>query len=149
MTGLEYIGRRDLHPFWDGSCDPNREDVADAYEQGKIDGYNEGFDAGAEQADTHQNWISVEEELPKETNMYIVVHCGVVCTMWWYDNIEEWAEIYVDENEFLQSRRMDGVTHWMPLPPPVVSKTGNARIIGTAEHIKVALDVLDKKGDEK
>lgn len=44
MTGLEYIGRRDLHPFWDECRDPNREDVADAYEQGKIDGYNEVVD---------------------------------------------------------------------------------------------------------
>ena len=53
MTGLEYIGRRDLHPFWDECRDPNREDVADAYEQGKIDGYNEGLDADAVLADEH------------------------------------------------------------------------------------------------
>lgn len=66
----------------------------------------------------HPRWISVEDELPKETNMYIVVHHNVVCTMWWYDNLEEWAEIYVDENEYLQSRQMDGVTHWMALPAP-------------------------------
>ena len=44
MTGLEYISRRDLHPFWDECRDPNSEDVADAYEQGKTDGYNEAVD---------------------------------------------------------------------------------------------------------
>lgn len=64
------------------------------------------------------SWISVEDELPKETNMYIVVHHNVVCTMTWYDNLKEWADIYVDENECVQSRQMDGVTHWMALPLP-------------------------------
>ena len=68
------------------------------------------------QAASH--WISVEDELPEETNMYIVVHHNVVCTMLWYDSLEEWADIYVDENECVQSRKMDGVTHWMPLPQP-------------------------------
>ena len=69
------------------------------------------------------HWISVEDELPKETNMYVVVNHNVVCTMWWYDNLEEWAEIYVDENEHLQSRQMDGVTHWMPTPAPPKEET--------------------------
>ena len=68
--------------------------------------------------DAHPNWISVEDELPQETNMYIVVHHNVVCTMWWYDGLEEWAEIFVDECEYLQSRKMDGVTHWQHLPAP-------------------------------
>lgn len=68
--------------------------------------------------DEHPHWIIVEDELPKETNMYIVVHHNVVCTMTWYDNLKEWADIYVDENECVQSRQMDGVTHWMPLPEP-------------------------------
>ena len=38
MTGKEYLKRTDLHPFWDDSRDPNREDVSDAYEQGLADG---------------------------------------------------------------------------------------------------------------
>lgn len=41
MTGQEYINNRELHPFWDASRDPNREDVADAFEQGKAEGHNE------------------------------------------------------------------------------------------------------------
>lgn len=41
MTGQDYINDKSLHPFWDKSRDPNREDVADAYEQGKADGNNE------------------------------------------------------------------------------------------------------------
>ena len=74
------------------------------------------FVMGAMWADEHPAWISVEDALPQETNMYIVVHHNVVCTMWWYDGLEEWAEIFVDEYENLQSRKMDGVTHWMPTP---------------------------------
>jgi hypothetical protein len=78
----------------------------------------DAFIEGAWWADSHPHWISVEDEMPKETNMYIVVHYNVVCTMWWYDGVEEWAEIYVDENEDIQSRRMENITHWMPLPQP-------------------------------
>lgn len=78
------------------------------------------------------HWISVEDELPKETNMYIVVHHNVVCTMTWYDNLKEWADIYVDENECVQSRQMDGVTHWMPLPEPP-AKLSNSFKIGKNE----------------
>ena len=42
MTGQEYINTRALHPFWDESRDPNKEDVIDAFEQGKADGVKEG-----------------------------------------------------------------------------------------------------------
>ena len=41
MTGQEYIYNRDLHPFWDCSRDPGREDVSDAFEQGKHEGIKE------------------------------------------------------------------------------------------------------------
>lgn len=114
--------------------------------------------------DAHPAWISVEDELPKETNMYIVVHHNVVCTMSWYANLEEWAEIYVDENECVQSRQMYGITHWMPLPQPpkkggehtkeeIKGNQGKIspnqqQIIGTEEHIKIALDVMEKGGEQ-
>lgn len=42
MTGQEYINTRALHPFWDESRDPNKEDVVDAFEQGKAEGVKEG-----------------------------------------------------------------------------------------------------------
>ena len=41
MTGQEYINNSALHPFWDKSRDPNREDVIDAFEQGKAEGVKE------------------------------------------------------------------------------------------------------------
>lgn len=43
MTGIEYVNDKSLHPFWDASRDPNVEDVADAYEQGKADGYKQAL----------------------------------------------------------------------------------------------------------
>ena len=41
MTGQDYVNNKALHPFWDASRDQNKEDVADAYEQGKADGWKE------------------------------------------------------------------------------------------------------------
>ena len=43
---------------------------------------------------------------------------------------------------------------YMPEPPVVsksenIGKKGGEQIIGTAEHIKIALDVMNKKGGEK
>ena len=104
MTGFEYLGRRDLHPFWDGYSDPNREDVADAYENGKGDGYSEGLDACARRADEHPHWISVKDELPEEDGVYLFFDAG---TQGVYVSFF-WADLKLNE----------GVTHWMPLPAP-------------------------------
>lgn len=100
--------------------------AATAKSRGETPYFFDAFIAGAQWADAHPHWISVEDELPKETNMYIVMHYDVAYTMWWYNGVEEWAEIYVDENGYIQSRQMDGVTHWMPLPKmPVLSNSEN------------------------
>ena len=119
MTGLEYVRRRDLHPYWDESRDPNREDVADAYEQGKADGYNEGLDAGARWADEHPRWISVEDELPEAcvavltTTQNGTQRVGCYEDGWWLANSPDLV-------------RMGSITHWMPLPqPPVLSNSEN------------------------
>ena len=111
MTGFEYIRRRDLHPFWDGSCDPNREDVAEAYEQGKADGYEEGFEQGVKLADEHSRWISVEDELPEvcvavlTTTPHGTQRVGFYEDGWWLANSPDLV-------------RMGSITHWMPLPAP-------------------------------
>lgn len=78
MTGIEYLERRDLHPFWDESRDPNREDVAEAYEQGKADGYNEGYDAGATWADENpkQVWHDAQGEYLPEYDREVIAICG-------------------------------------------------------------------------
>ena len=119
-----------------------------------------GFVAGAEWADAHPNWeeitkrlqeeitndlrqdrwISVEDELP---------HGGVYL----FCNSNGDVFIASDEIAFLYKN----VTHWMPLPAPPKEIRGNRgeippnqqQIIGTPEHIKTALDVMDKKGGEQ
>lgn len=87
-------------------------------------------------------WISVADELPKEHGAYLV-----------FNSVTSTEEIYVYSNGewwYNANRCPTGVvTHWMPLPPPVVSKSRNAHIIGTADHIKTALDVMEKKGGEE
>lgn len=56
----------------------------------------------------HQ-WISVEDRLPKEEELFLVCR-GAVCVvaLWWGD--EQW----MNDNEEL----IDDVTHWQPLPEP-------------------------------
>ena len=41
MTGQEYINNQELHPFWLIGREPQKEDVADAFEQGKTEGEKE------------------------------------------------------------------------------------------------------------
>lgn len=121
-----------------------------------------GFIAGAEWADAHPNWISVKDyatdELPPLMNekdpygesaqvLFVVVLDGVQYInkgTFDYDT-GVWHSLEMQCSFFKEQ-----VTHWMPMPePPVVSQSGNAHIIGSEEHIKVALDVLDKKGGEE
>lgn len=94
----------------------------------------------------HPCWISVEEEMPKDYQDVLAVvgenHFAFVgfClnqTTWYCDIRNKAVEI-------------KGITHWMPLPAPA-SASGKPTncIIGTAEHIKIALDVMDKKGGEQ
>lgn len=149
MTGLEYIGRRDLHPLWDGVRDPIREDVADAYEQGKADGYHEGIDVGAVLADTHPRWISVKEEMPKEDVFVLVVCDDYVNIARRHENRWQLGFGTKTANHLIYTPYNKNITHWLPMPAlPPVSKSENAHIIGTVEHIQVALDVMDKKGGE-
>ena len=101
-------------------------------------------------------WISVEDALPEKTGFYNVVLNGSVYSLWYYPSINEWAEIYADKEGYLQNRKMEGVTHWqrLPVPPKKEGTKGNDvkispnHIIGTEEHIKVALDVLEKGGEK-
>lgn len=86
-------------------------------------------------------WISVEDELPND-GAYVVTINKV--------GLKEVRHFYHDKWFSSFGNEYGDVTHWMPLPAPA-SASGKPTncIIGTAEHIKVALDVLDKKGEEK
>lgn len=136
------------------------------------------FVAGAEWADQHPHWISVEDELPplthkeevfgfdysdkvlvllKETDadgmMITFAECNrdhprVI------DGDEPKEECYwsaVKSCDMYEGFG-DNITHWMPMPQPphhiIDANKKIDRVIGTADHIKIALDVLNKKGGE-
>ena len=76
MTGFEYIDNRALHPFWDRSHDPNREDVADAFEQGKAEGIKELKEQAWKETDLAQWYIAnVDAHLPIWTEEHIAELC--------------------------------------------------------------------------
>ena len=61
------------------------------------------FIAGARWADYHPNWISVEDELPKEKGKYMFrLSNGDMCYETYYPKL----------------KLLDNVTHWMPIVPP-------------------------------
>lgn len=94
------------------------------------------------------HWISVEDELPKEHFKDSSSKWVLVCT--------PLGSVYIDSynhknKEWVNNRK--SVTHWMPMPAPphhiIDANKKVDRVIGTADHIKTALDVLNKKGGEK
>ena len=104
----------------------NFKKAADDYVEGEPDGAQKivgqvGFEFGAEYgyqyAQTHPNWISVEERLPEKDNEFEDYSKLVVVTdgkdfykgMYNYDG-EEWLTFDL--------WRIDDVTHWMPIVPP-------------------------------
>ena len=61
------------------------------------------FRAGAQWADSYPNWISVEDELPKEQGKYMFrLSNGDMCYEKYYPKL----------------KLLDNVTHWMPIVPP-------------------------------
>ncbi len=88
MTGHEYVSRRDLHPFWDESRDPCKEDVIDAFEQGLAEGRKEvtlkGFQDAEKQGDKENgekpcDCISnLNERLKLQFNHTACVNCDVI-----------------------------------------------------------------------
>ena len=70
-----------------------------------------GFIHGAEWADAHPHWISVEDELPEvcvavfTTTPHGTQRVGFYEDGWWLANTPDLV-------------RMGSITHWMPLPQP-------------------------------
>lgn len=65
------------------------------------------FIDGANYADSHPRWISVEDELPKN-DCYILVTSRGVVHHWRYGVLES-ADVL---------KNVYGITHWMPFPQP-------------------------------
>lgn len=72
-------------------------------EEGFPDIFIAGFLYGAMWADKHPNWISVEEELPKEKGKYIFR----------LSNGDMYYETYYPKLKLVAK-----VTHWMEIQPP-------------------------------
>ena len=73
--------------------------------------YNAGFVEGAKWADKHPHWISVEERLPEE-GIYVATldNGGRNDIRHFYNG--KWFGRFGKEYR--------GITHWMPLPAPIV-----------------------------
>lgn len=67
------------------------------------------FRMGAEWADSHPHWISVDDELPRDGEYVLICNKRGLMTTSLYEN-EEWviSETYLAVE----------VSHWMPLPQP-------------------------------
>ena len=99
--------------------------AADDYVDGEPDGAQKivgqvGFEFGAEYgyqyAQTHPNWISVEDELPKERGQYFVYTAAGQSwqSEWMQDKSGEW-------HWFCSPMTLGiiaNVTHWMEIQPP-------------------------------
>lgn len=92
------------------------------------------------------HWISVRDGYPEmcvsvlTTTLHGTQRVGFYEGGWWLANSTDLV-------------RMGSITHWMPLPAPphhfIDANKKVDRVIGTADHIKTALDVLNKEGDKE
>lgn len=76
-----------------------------------------GFVAGAEWADAHPHWISVEDELPPKKSEYDDLSNNVLAT----DGKEIYESVYNYDFEDWFTHDMwglDNITHWCYLPQP-------------------------------
>ena len=103
-ANLEYIRQRQEHG------------VNDPYMITEIDeAFDAGYDKGYQYAQTHPNWISVEDKLPPEngkTQQSISVWAtdGLTSGEFRYNfDTKTWTDMWGDPFD---------ITHWMPLPQP-------------------------------
>lgn len=80
--------------------------------------FDVGFECGAEWADAHPNWISVEDEFPPkdddfiiDLSIYVLATDGKTINLCYYDYNKE---CWFDGDLW----KLYNITHWMPLPVP-------------------------------
>ena len=102
-ANLEYIRQRQEHG------------VNDPYMITEIDeAFDAGYDKGYQYAQTHPNWISVEDELPKCN----IVDCGLATYPVLVYREDGFIDISCYDSEVGEWDCVGVVTHWMPLPQP-------------------------------
>lgn len=71
----------------------------------------EHFAQGASWADAHPHWISVDDELPKDSGDVLVLTKGgkMLVTLGTYEE-GEWVWCFYSPKDY--------ITHWIPLPQP-------------------------------
>ena len=79
-------------------------------------GFEFGAEYGYQYAQTHPNWISVEDELPKERGQYFVYTAAGQSwqSEWMQDKSGEWHWFCSP----MTVGTIANVTHWMPIVPP-------------------------------
>lgn len=97
--------------------------AATAKSRGETPYFFDAFVAGAEWADEHPHWISVEDELPPRWEKYPHLSEDVLSS----DGVNVMLNSYdYSEAEWTYGVGISSITHWMPMPqPPIVSKMEN------------------------
>lgn len=98
--------------------------------------YRAHFIAGAEWADAHPNWISVEDELPKDGQYTATINKAGVQDVRHYSHGKWYSNFGNEYND---------ITHWMPLPPPAVSKMETSESLEPTDWTEYTLQ-RDKDG---
>ncbi len=107
----------------------------DAHPETFVDGYNAGYKAAQEHADSCEHildmskmvdvngWVSVKDRLPNANQGWVTVYGANWGFRWmvqpgFYDvETKEWLSRFIknDEEEYCA---LEAVTHWQPLPEP-------------------------------
>ena len=88
-----------------------------------IELFDMGFKEGAEWADAHPHWISVDEEPPPKKSEYDDLSVNVLAT----DGKKIYKSVYdygFKEWFTREIWQLDNITHWMHLsPPPIITSS--------------------------
>lgn len=84
------------------------------------------FWAGAEWADTHSHWISVEDELPPKEDDSLDLSVDVLATNG-NEVYKTFYDYYLQRWIRVDDFNLDDITHWMPLPSVEHLKKGGKK----------------------
>lgn len=82
-----------------------------------LDEIGEAFYAGAEWADAHPHWISVEDKLPKIGKDVLIWASGRNEAMIGYYKNWNWQRKTNVFHSYVDNDSWFNITHWMPIPP--------------------------------